>query len=256
MLTCLSAYDGGLTWVCQAHNALLAELTTDNQERAVLGRYSAIAMMVGSVSALISFYAWTQLPFHWYQLVCGVLAITAAICFELSYQLLSDGAAGAGGPAGAPVGGGKHEYGTVVGSPTSPGLGATGVAAALMAGLLKDLWGQTVEFARFGQTATRSRNLAAFLAFGLFQQMNCTFNTAFFPLMVGLANPCHCQPAAPPFRFGGLSIRNRRGCPPFDNIPSIRGRSSCLSSRLSRGARCRTGRRRWCCSRPSSCRMH
>lgn len=37
MLVCMSCYDAGLTWVCQAHNALLAELTVDNTERAALG---------------------------------------------------------------------------------------------------------------------------------------------------------------------------------------------------------------------------
>eukprot|EP01050_Picozoa_sp_SAG11_P002224 SAG11_NODE_109_length_16381_cov_48.316546_2_plen_223_part_00 len=43
MLLCLSCYDAGLTWVCQAHNALLAELTADNQERCARPAAAAVA---------------------------------------------------------------------------------------------------------------------------------------------------------------------------------------------------------------------
>lgn len=46
------------------------------------------------------------------------------------------------------------------------------------------VFAETIEFGRFARTAVQSRSLGLFLVFGLCQQLNCTFNTSFFPLMV------------------------------------------------------------------------
>lgn len=159
MMVCMSCYDAGLTWVCQAHNALLAELTVDNTERAALGRYSSAAMMVGSASALSAFFAWNHLSYRSYQLVCGALALLAAAVFELSYRLLSAGSSDA---------------------PAPPEPAAEGKAEG------KGVWAETLAFFYFAAEAARSRSLSLFLVFGLCQQLNCTFNTSFFPLMVEL----------------------------------------------------------------------
>ena len=193
MLVCMSCYDAGLTWVCQAHNALLAELTVDNEERAALGRYSSIAMMWGSVSALSAFYAWNNLTYQGYQMVCLGLALLGAAVFELSYWLLSATAAfnkpaadsweaaaeaGATGATGAAADSGALER---AGSDEGGGSAGDGVEKR-SAGVLAE----TMEFGRFACVAVQSRSLGLFLVFGLCQQLNCTFNTSFFPLMVEL----------------------------------------------------------------------
>lgn len=178
MLVCMSCYDAALTWVCQAHNALLAELTTDNVVRAELGRHSSAAMMLGSCSALIAFYAWNLLPFWSYQLVCALLATAAALTFEFAYQLLA-----ATAPFGRDHGNGNHGAGE-----DGKGRGEMG---SLTGGGGKDsiaggggLCNEAVTFVRFAREAAGSRSLGVFLLFGLCQQLNCTFNTSFFPLMV------------------------------------------------------------------------
>eukprot|EP01051_Picozoa_sp_SAG22_P017148 SAG22_NODE_2576_length_2423_cov_1.894148_1_plen_134_part_10 len=48
--------------------------------------------------------------------------------------------------------------------------GGAGAAGGVVAGMAV-CWEQTVEFMRFAGTAARSRNLSAFLVFGLFQQV-------------------------------------------------------------------------------------
>lgn len=162
MVVCMSCYDAALTWVCQAHNALLAELTTDNAARATLGRYSSTAMMAGSASALAAFYAWNTLPFWGYQFVCVVVAAVAAVAFELSFQLLKLTA----GESKRQQQEEPHK------NAKSGGSGGSG------------WWRETMEFVQFAREASHSRSLSIFLAFGLCQQLNCTFNTSFFPLMV------------------------------------------------------------------------
>lgn len=184
MLVCMSCYDAGLTWVCQAHNALLVELTVDNEERAVLGRYSSIAMMWGSSSALSAFYAWNNLSYQGYQTVCLGLALLGAAAFELSYWLLSateafnapaadSWEAAAEGPGHS----GDQAYG---GSDDGSEGGGSKASASGRGGVISE----TIEFGRFARAAVQSRSLGLFLVFGLCQQLNCTFNTSFFPLMV------------------------------------------------------------------------
>ena len=172
MLVCMSCYDAALTWVCQAHNALLAELTTDNSERATLGGYSSGAMMLGSGSALISYYAWNSLSFGGYQVVCGLLACAGAMVFETAFQLLSSTAqfSTPSKPAGE-----VSDLGN--GTPASGG-------GKVEAGATGGWWQEMQTFIRFAGQATSSRSLVVFLVFGLCQQLNCTFNTSFFPLMV------------------------------------------------------------------------
>jgi Na+/melibiose symporter-like transporter len=185
MLVCMSCYDAGLTWVCQAHNALLAELTVDNEERAALGRYSSIAMMCGSGSALSAFYAWNNLSYQGYQTVCLGLALLGAGAFELSYWLLSAtesfNAPAADSWEAAAEGGSGHSGDQAYGDSDA---GSERVAMRTGANERGGVFAETIEFGRFARTAVQSRSLGLFLVFGLCQQLNCTFNTSFFPLMV------------------------------------------------------------------------
>ena len=158
MLICLSCYDAGLTWVCQAHNALLAELTTDNQERAILGRHSSAAMMAGSVSALVSFYAWNSLSYFNYQLVCVGMALLAGGCFEVSFHLLRKSSLGATVPDSPRLAVDvyvKSEYGATR-QDRKPNV--LSVAGTMVAVSLHGCWSSTVEFVEFAGSATRSRS--------------------------------------------------------------------------------------------------
>jgi len=103
--------------------------------------------------------------------------------FEVSYRLLSTSAAFNAPPADSWEAAAETEASSADSGTGDDGSGKL-VAVAESGGM--GAWAETVEFGRFAVEAAQSRSLGLFLLFGLCQQLNCTFNTSFFPLMVEL----------------------------------------------------------------------
>jgi len=81
---CLCLYDCFLTWVDLSYNALLADLATDETERATMSMVASSFGCVGSVSVFASYVFWDQNDIFYFRLFSGGLALVSAVGFRVS----------------------------------------------------------------------------------------------------------------------------------------------------------------------------
>lgn len=86
----LCLYDGMLSLVMLAHGSLLADITTDNEERAQCNMWNSTFSLIGSGSVLISQFLWDKSDVNAFQTFCVVLCILSGFIFVFTSTILEN----------------------------------------------------------------------------------------------------------------------------------------------------------------------
>ena len=77
-------YDGMLTYVEVNHSALLADMTSNSDERAQANMYSAICAAIGSLSSFFAHMFWTPANLQSFRYFCAIIGGVAIVCFSFT----------------------------------------------------------------------------------------------------------------------------------------------------------------------------
>jgi Na+/melibiose symporter-like transporter len=194
---CLCFYDSLLTYVEVNHSALLAELTTNEAERATCNMYSACCAALGSLASFFGHIYWDREDLTQFRGFCIVVAFISWLSFEATGRLISVPAAGEEGRSGDV----EPLQRVVVPSPdaddgTKMGAGLAGSRDGVErprraplrssgAGTPRERFrGAVKAYLRFLREALRSSNFVVYLGFTFLQCFDCTFEKNFFPIFL------------------------------------------------------------------------
>ena len=87
-LLALLVYDSFLSYVLLVHASLLADLTTDSEQRASCNAWASACSVFGALTVFGANMAWSQLDMGRFRLVCLVVALLSLGSLQVSYYLL------------------------------------------------------------------------------------------------------------------------------------------------------------------------
>jgi Na+/melibiose symporter-like transporter len=153
----LCFYDAMLTFVEVNHGALLADITSDSNERAKYNMYSAFCAAFGSCSSFFGHMFWTtdREQLGNFRMFCLLVSLCSCVCFEFTAQhLKQDDSAGSSKDESSS----KHDGVEVeAGRP---------------------------DFQTFAGQLAKHKNFVLVATVSIFQQFDCTFGKNFFTLFL------------------------------------------------------------------------
>eukprot|EP01063_Lacrimia_lanifica_P013351 TRINITY_DN1999_c0_g2_i1.p1 TRINITY_DN1999_c0_g2~~TRINITY_DN1999_c0_g2_i1.p1 ORF type:complete len:536 (+),score=124.94 TRINITY_DN1999_c0_g2_i1:98-1705(+) len=152
LIFCLVCYDGWMSYTLVNHQALMADMTTDNEERERCNMYGAACQIMGSFAVFLAGVFWDVGSLWRFQLFTVLTALTSCVGFAWtsSSQYISESSG--------------HT------SSQSP----------------KTLAPEMPTLKQYVKQTVSHKNLWAFLGMAFLQQFSCTFSTNFFSLFLTL----------------------------------------------------------------------
>jgi Na+/melibiose symporter-like transporter len=155
----LCFYDAMLTFVEVNHGALLADITSDSNERAKYNMYSAFCAAFGSCSSFFGHMFWTtdRAQLGNFRIFCLIVSLSSCACFEFTAQFLRQ-------------------------RPSADKSGAKKSDSSIKDG--EDEGAGRPDFQTFACQLAKHKNFGLVAVVSIFQQFDCTFGKNFFTLFL------------------------------------------------------------------------